>query len=45
MRRRSKRYKEILKLTPKDKKINTKEILDLIRKILMLDLTSQLMFH
>ena len=32
MRRRSKRYKEILKLTPKDKKINTKEILDLIRK-------------
>ena len=32
MRRRSKRYKEILKLTPKDKKISTKEILDLIRK-------------
>ena len=32
MRRRSKRYKEILKLTPKDNKISTKEILDLIRK-------------
>tara|TARA_B100000575_G_C22974450_1_gene562457 strand:+ start:84 stop:770 length:687 start_codon:yes stop_codon:yes gene_type:complete len=32
MKRRSKRFKEILKLSSKDKKINTKEILDLVKK-------------
>ena len=32
MKRRSKRFREILKLSSKDKKINTKEILDLVKK-------------
>tara|TARA_B100000035_G_C20932088_1_gene523490 strand:- start:151 stop:837 length:687 start_codon:yes stop_codon:yes gene_type:complete len=32
MKKRSKRYKEILKLSSKDKKINIKEILELVKK-------------
>ena len=32
MKKRSKRYKEILKTVVKDKKITTKEILDLVKK-------------
>ena len=32
MKRRSKRYKEILKTSSKDKKISVKDILDLVKK-------------
>ena len=32
MKKRSKRYREILKLVKKDKKIDTKEIFELVKK-------------
>ena len=41
MRKRSKRFKEILKLAVKDKKLPVKEILDLVKKIQMLNLMNQ----
>ena len=44
MKKRSKRYKEILKNAVKGKKIAAKEILDLVKKILLLNLTSLLMY-
>ena len=44
MKKRSKRYNEILKTAIKDKKIAAKEIIDLVKKIQLLNLMSQLMF-
>ena len=44
MKKRSKRYKEILKTAIKDKKIPLKDILDLVKKILQQNLMSQLMY-
>ena len=44
MKKRSKRYKSILKSSQKDKKIEIKETLELVKKILLQSLMSQLMF-
>ena len=44
MKKKSKRYKEILKISIKDKKIGIKEALDLVKKIQMQNLMSQLMY-
>ena len=44
MKKNSKRYREILKNSIKDKKINPKEALDLVKKILRLNLIGQLMY-
>ena len=44
MKKRSKRYKEISKNMIKDKKIETKNILDLVKKIQLQNLMSQLMY-
>ena len=40
MKKRSKRYKSILKFSQKDKKIETKEVLELVKKILHQSLMS-----
>ena len=40
MKKRSKRYKSILKLAQKDKKIETKEVIELVKKILPQSLMS-----
>ena len=43
MKKNSKRYKEILKILSKDKKITVKEALDLVKKTQQQNLMSQLM--
>ena len=44
MKRQSKRYKELLKSVAKDKKIELKEIIDLVKKIQQQNLMSLLMY-
>ena len=44
MKRNSKRYREILKNSIKDKKITAKEALDLVKKNSKQNLMSQLMY-
>ena len=44
MKKKSKRYKEILKTAIKDKKIDSKEDLDLVKKNSQQNLMSQLMY-
>ena len=41
MKKRSKRYKDLLKSVVKDKKLQIKDIIDLIKKTLILNLMSQ----
>ena len=44
MKKQSKRYKELLKSVVKDKKIELKEIIDLVKKIQQQNLMSLLMY-
>ena len=44
MKKKSKRYKNLLKSVVKDKKLTAKEILDLVKKIVLLSSTSQLTY-
>ena len=45
MKKKSKRYKEIFKSAVKDKKVDVKNALELIKKILQQNSTSQSMCH
>ena len=45
MKKRSKRFKSLMKLSEKEKRLSAKEILEIVKKVLAQNLTSQLMFH